>query len=410
MQNTIITQQQLQPNQTVRGQGRIGKGLMAQDCEMVDPFLQIIMNLISQNQDIQIGQENLGQGEASEMVTLLQNQTQDIQSFDLLGFFQTATPNQSSDFPEQNLFATHLNMQTLSPKQTLAQVSQPVNNEIEALDLDTDLDVNPILTEAQQALPKAAEQTVRNIVQDVAVQQPDELIAQNDTLHMQTAAPKVMDTTDDDGDENRIKAQNLKQTVSKPALKDERTKELDVDALQSRVSQNKVSSPFELRLKAMENVEGLELKEQISESIKENISLGKSEFILKLKPESLGEITVKLIEEAGKTSVSISTLSSQTARLINSELQALKLNLAPMNAEVSEAVVQAQPSYTQGFDMASQQFNHQQFENGQFNKGRSHDGVAASGFVGTEGANSSGGEVSSVYTAASLSQRLDAYV
>lgn len=400
MQNTAITQQQLQLTKAARGQGRTGKGLIAQEGEMVDPFLQIIMNLISQDQKIQIGQESLSQGGASEIAALLQNQSQGMQAFDLLGLFRANSLSQTLSSTEQNLLAGLSDSKSLSLEEILAQILQPIN-EGEAQSLNA----NPLMAEIGQILPKTVEQTAQN---SLAAQQPEnELTALAGPLKVQvTTSPEE---ADDGVNEGQVKARNLEKTASKPGAKDERTEELDVDALQSRVSQNKVSSPFELKFKSLETTDELELKDQISQGIKENVSLGKSEFVLKLKPESLGEITVKLVEEAGKTSVTISTLSAQTAKLINSELQALKLNLAPMNAEVSEAVVQTQPSYTQGFDMSYQQFNQQQFGNGQFFDGRSRDSFTVSGFAGAEGAEAAG-EISTVYTSLSSSKRLDAYV
>ena len=90
--------------------------------------------------------------------------------------------------------------------------------------------------------------------------------------------------------------------------------------------------------------------------------MGKREFTLKLKPESLGEITVKLIEKAGKMSLTISAASAQTARLINSDLSALREAVRPMQVEVHEAVTEAPQSEQSQlyFDMAGQQFGGRQ--------------------------------------------------
>jgi flagellar hook-length control protein FliK len=84
---------------------------------------------------------------------------------------------------------------------------------------------------------------------------------------------------------------------------------------------------------------------------------------MSLKPESLGEITVKLTEEAGKSVLTITTASAATAKLLNSDLDALKAAMAPLNVRVNEAVTQTaapQQSGSQLFDMAGQQFAGQQ--------------------------------------------------
>lgn len=408
MQNTMITAQQLQVRQPARQQGRTGKGLMAQEGEMTDPFLQIIMNMIAQNPELSANQEILLQTGVGETAGLLETQTQSLPTLDLLGLFQPAPLSQAQDSVQQALTETQSETQALSLEETLAQALKTLD-ESEALDTD----IRPVLPENQQILSKTVRQAGQSTVTSSQAEQSGELTANKDSsLKIQAASvsqrpPQEADT----GESGReTKAQSAKQTGSKPSIKEEKAEELDVDALQSRVSQSKVSSPFELKLKTAENSTELELKDQISDGIKHNVSLGKSEFVLKLKPENLGEITVKLIEEAGKTSVTISTLNSQTARLINSELQALKAAVAPMNVEVSEAVVQTQPAYTQGFDMASQQFAQQQFGNGQFQESRGGSGAIAAGISGDEGQESFAEGSYTVYAGAVSSKRLDAYV
>ncbi len=71
-------------------------------------------------------------------------------------------------------------------------------------------------------------------------------------------------------------------------------------------------------------------------SIFENVAKGKNEFVVRLKPEGIGEIVVKLSEDKEKISLSILTTSTQTARLISNEVAALQNALKPLNAEVQE--------------------------------------------------------------------------
>jgi hypothetical protein len=139
---------------------------------------------------------------------------------------------------------------------------------------------------------------------------------------------------------------------------------IDVDKLQNEVIQNKVSNPFEMSFKNVSKTSDPKLLDQITTGIKQNLTLGKTEFTVKLKPEALGEITIKIVEEAGKSTLSITTASLQTAKLINSDLVALKEAVAPMNVHVNEAVMQtneAQQGTMQQYNMAGQQFAGQQF-------------------------------------------------
>jgi len=110
------------------------------------------------------------------------------------------------------------------------------------------------------------------------------------------------------------------------------------------------------------------IAEQIRTGLAQRLGEGKNEFTMKLRPEKLGEITVKLIEESGKMTLRIEAARSETARLINSDLTALKEAVGPMQVEVHEAVT-ALPEPSQQlfyqFGAGGQQFaNNQQFNRG----------------------------------------------
>lgn len=114
---------------------------------------------------------------------------------------------------------------------------------------------------------------------------------------------------------------------------------IDVEAMQKRVDEgvylNDTTKTGENRLP-----EPGELLKQAESGIRQNLAAGKSEFVVKLKPDGLGEITVKLIEGENKLSLTIVTASSETAKLLTGELEALKLSLRPLNTEVREIIVQ----------------------------------------------------------------------
>ncbi|NLH00552.1 MAG: flagellar hook-length control protein FliK [Clostridiales bacterium] len=146
---------------------------------------------------------------------------------------------------------------------------------------------------------------------------------------------------------------------------DESEKQIDVDSLQNEISKSRILRPLEFAVKSEAKTSAPEqLSEQIKTGIKQNLSIGKSEFTIRLKPEALGEITVKIVEEAGKATLSITAASARTARLINSDIAALREAVAPMNVHVNEAVMRsnaAPESGMQQFFMAGQQFAGQQF-------------------------------------------------
>ena len=96
---------------------------------------------------------------------------------------------------------------------------------------------------------------------------------------------------------------------------------------------------------------------QVKTGIVENLNVDKQrELIIKLRPEGLGEVTVKMIENAGKVSLSITTNSQYAQNAISSELNTLREALKPYNAEVSQTVAYDTGSFSQGFGgQASQQ-------------------------------------------------------
>lgn len=110
-----------------------------------------------------------------------------------------------------------------------------------------------------------------------------------------------------------------------------------------------------------------QLLNQLCSEIKEKVSLGKQVFSMKLNPESMGEITIKLQDEGGKTVLHITAANTQTTQLINNELPSLREILSPMQVRVQDASTQEQTgSFSQMADM-QQHFgtNGQAFGQGQ---------------------------------------------
>lgn len=146
------------------------------------------------------------------------------------------------------------------------------------------------------------------------------------------------------------------------------TEALDIDQLQSQVTRG-IPMGFISEAKEPEETEAPPLLDQLQSGITERLARGENEFVLKLKPAELGEITIKLLEKGGKTVLSIATASSQTARMLNGELEALRAAVRPMEVEVNEVTVQrpeGQEALSQQFDMAGQQYAGEHFAEQQF--------------------------------------------
>ncbi len=130
----------------------------------------------------------------------------------------------------------------------------------------------------------------------------------------------------------------------------EAAQEQDIDSLQKKVDAQRAAAQApataqprtvfgaELAKTEAAPASGNDLLGQVTTGIIRNLGDGKSEFVIRLKPEGLGEITVKMLAEGGKTTLSILTSSLQTQRLLNSELSGLREALRPLNAEVKEVV------------------------------------------------------------------------
>ena len=75
--------------------------------------------------------------------------------------------------------------------------------------------------------------------------------------------------------------------------------------------------------------------EQVAKGVAENLLRGRSEFTVKLKPEGLGEILVKLVsDDAGRTILSMVASSQRTADLLNKDLASLQTQLNSQGVEI----------------------------------------------------------------------------
>lgn len=120
-------------------------------------------------------------------------------------------------------------------------------------------------------------------------------------------------------------------------------------------------------------LEKANLTEQIQTEIKTHLTKGESEFTMKLKPEALGEITVKMTKTDGKVTVQIVAASQQTSQLLNRDIGMLRDALRPLQAEVQQVITTENTSTQHGME----QFNMQHFAQQNKNGSTHHSGASS---------------------------------
>ena len=151
------------------------------------------------------------------------------------------------------------------------------------------------------------------------------------------------------------------------------TVEIDFEDLQKKVDSGAFFSQFAKAANTGETAASAEshkllssqgVFDQIKTSVTQHAQEGATDFTIKLSPEGLGEITVKLLEDSGKVTLSLAASNANVQRLLSSELNNLRDIMRPYNVEVAQVV---QTNEAQNMNMQqqfSQQFS-QHSHNGQ---------------------------------------------
>ena len=166
--------------------------------------------------------------------------------------------------------------------------------------------------------------------------------------------------------------------------KDQKRVEVDVEKLQSEVDSGKfytVNTPPEADELPEEPVTPAEVAQQVKEGIIQELGSGKDEFVVKLKPEGLGEITVRLMQDGDRIAMSISASNSHVARLLGSELEQLREALRPYNPVVQEVVDQQAYASNQDF---GQSFSSSQYQQRQYDGQQRRSGSSFQAFINGE--------------------------
>lgn len=147
---------------------------------------------------------------------------------------------------------------------------------------------------------------------------------------------------------------------------------MDVDQLQKDVDAGKFIQVADAEKLPEAPVSPFNVISQVREGIIEKLNDGNDEFIVRLKPEGLGEITVRLMQTGDKIALSISASNSHVARLLSSEIDQLRESLRPYNTVVQEVVDQQAYASNQDFaqNFAGSQYQQQQYQGQQHQSGR----------------------------------------
>ena len=229
--------------------------------------------------------------------------------------------------------------------QTL-QMQQPENLKLAVQDAPQTLEVQPQGEQQLEVEQPDAEILVQpSMAQHDTEQQPAQQGDSADFLQAVQEARK------------QLKAQQTEEKQEQPTV------HLDMEQLQRDVESGRFRQVgLTQHLEAKLPVRPQEIFAQLKTGVQQNIDLGKQEFVVKLRPEGLGEITVKLMEQDQKINLSILASNPQVAKMLETNLTELQNALKPYNANVQEVMQQytGAEQFSQGF--AGQQG--QQYSNG----------------------------------------------
>lgn len=277
--------------------------------------------------------------------------------------------NQDEDAQEQgtqmaaDMIAQLFDGTSMETAQLLLDSQVQNQGSMESVQGDTAQTSLQMLMSAIQMTDGKPDTKTAQLMQKLAAFQPEN--SQNDaelqTISvLQTQAKLTGESAEDllsgqsDFQNSILAAQKLLNSDQDKSTQTEEPKFTDVEQLQREVD----SGQFIHSMKVDKTPDSLpdadSIMNQVKSGIKTNVAQGKNQFVVKLKPEGLGEITVKMVEAESKISLSIVTSNPQVAKLINGELAGLQETLHPYHANVQEVVAQTNSP----FDSAAQ--------NGQF--------------------------------------------
>ncbi len=340
-----------------------------------NPFFMIIQNMLEQ---MNTGEMQENEGGAADLWQALTNMLQDSpEKTSLLTSFLESRDNSSED--EQTLNAEALTLAGMNNADILA-----VFNSMNTAAMEGE-GVSDTVQTALNTVQAAANTAPELLLQNTAVVKEPVSVIKYDTVQNETEEGRVTEATDIVSTQTTttkaaatekqeiVTVQreffNAVNTVKKTMTQNGKTAEAD-DAqnlaeeaiAQSHQPKPAVTSVSTAKTETADAAPAV--LDQITTGISENLNTGKTEFVMKLKPEALGEITVKLVEESGKKTLQIITGSTHTANLINNELAALREAVKPMQVEVHDVIFKAPETAGQeqlNLNLAGQHMGNQHF-------------------------------------------------
>lgn len=344
--------------QTVRKQ-QLSSQLQDEQQQLADPFAQIILQLLQNGAMLKTEPE--AQGQAGGEVA----NTNVVTSVPM----QTITNLPQIPMQEQQIAAQLTEPLTeLQPEQIMAQ--QQMQSEVQEQQ-----GMSAFTTEAKSGISEQAEGMQESTPVSPKAQQ--QALQQMDRMDLKQGA-EGKEPSSKLGQQLKLEQamrQTTEQVRNRSTTKDQRsqqTKELDVDALQVQAETHRAVLNERISLahtgQSEKRLSG-GFEKQIAEELYAGLANGKSEFIIRLKPQTLGEVTVKLTEKDGQMTLRLSAVNEKTVKLLNNQLDALREAVRPMQVEVKQVVGQSQSAdgqnLSQQMDMSGGHFFQQSNQAGQ---------------------------------------------
>lgn len=137
---------------------------------------------------------------------------------------------------------------------------------------------------------------------------------------------------------SRMASENTK-TVQKPEMQSKT--QLDTGQLNT-FSQRLENAGLTMQAVTAKEQPNMPPSAQVATAVMDAYSSGKTEFTMRLQPEALGELTVKLVYEQGTVSLSILTANDHATKLINTQMAELKTALKENNIQLETCSVENQ--------------------------------------------------------------------
>ncbi len=221
-----------------------------------------------------------------------------------------------------------------------------------------------VAAETQEQQAKTPQGMANALNAQIAAKPQDEQAVANGKIAFEAAAAKLRSASPHTQEEQEtqavpsVKAQDA--ATEKPAEKSAKPDESTVNSLQKPMyEQRAIEAPSPV--KQAEVADKADVMRQITSGAMENAKAGKQDFVMKLTPEGMGEITVKLAEASGKITMQITASNANVQKMLSAEIEHLREAMRPYHVEVREIMSQQ----SNHFDLGSgnPNANSQQFTN-----------------------------------------------